>query len=47
VDRLERCERADPTVFGLTADPAGLGDPQGLADRIEAALSELHPPAPV
>ncbi len=28
-------------AFGITADAGGLGDPQGLAEAVEASLDEL------
>ncbi len=40
--RIGALSEAQRIVFGITADRAQLGDPQGLADGIEEALAELH-----
>ena len=40
--RIGALSAAQHIAFGLTADPAELGDPQALADGLEEALIELH-----
>lgn len=40
--RIGALSEAQRIIFGITADPAELGDPQGLADGIDDALAELR-----